>query len=47
MVTHNDRLEPYTGSDYVWVHWRLTPTPWSTANVLGCHVSVPLFPNSK
>ncbi len=23
MVTHNDRLDPYTGSDYVWVHWRL------------------------
>ena len=23
MVTYNDRLEPYTGSDYVWVHWRL------------------------
>lgn len=23
MVTHNDRLEPYTGSDYVWVHWSL------------------------
>ena len=23
MVTHNDRLDLYTGSDYVWVHWRL------------------------
>ena len=23
MVTYNDRLDPYTGSDYVWVHWRL------------------------
>ena len=23
MVTYNDRLEAYTGSDYVWVHWRL------------------------
>ena len=23
MVIHNDRLDPYTGSDHVWVHWRL------------------------
>ena len=23
MVTYNDRLEAFTGSDYVWVHWRL------------------------
>ena len=22
-VTHNDRLDPYTGSDHVWVHWSL------------------------
>jgi hypothetical protein len=23
MVLHNDRLDPYTGSDHVWVHWTL------------------------
>ena len=28
MVTHNDRLEVYTGSDYIHTHWRLeAPNP--------------------
>ena len=42
MVTYNDRLEAFTGSDYVWVHWRLdTKHPLGQPRHLPCRSHVP------